>query len=152
MIVTLSAQEVGTAAMVGIRRAYMSRNAPDTVHSGKGKNWDMEVIGALGECAVAKATKRYWSPDVGLYGKADVDGGLCVRTTDIRSGNLIVREKDSGEIYVLATGRCDVFNVVGWISAEEAKTDKFWRTDKGEPFSWWVPQSALHPIEELVAA
>lgn len=147
MIVKLSGPEVFAAGMVGIRRRYASINRAETMIAKS--HWDVDIIGALGECAVAKATGFYWSPDVNVFKVPDVGEDLHVRTTMHKGGNLLIRERDLDGVYVLAVGETNTFNVCGWIHTDDAKTDEFWRTDKGDPNAWWIPQSKLHPIETL---
>jgi hypothetical protein len=106
--------------------------------------WEIDMIGALGECAVAKATGLYWSPDVNVFKVPDVGADLHVRTTNLSTGRLIIRERDPDGIYVLAVGELDEFIIHGWIHSDEAKHPKFWRTD-----AWWIPQNALHPLSEI---
>lgn len=147
MNVTLSAQEVAAGAMVGVRRRYTSTRRVDTAN--QGKSWDTDIVGALGECAVAKAVGLYWSPDVNVFAIPDVGDSIHVRSTNRSNGCLIIRPDDPDGVYVLAVGEVKDWRVCGWISSDEGKTERFWRTDRGDPHAWWVPQSALRSIGEL---
>lgn len=146
MKVTLTAQEVGQAAMVGIRRRYASIRRSDTMVAKS--HWEVDIVGALGECAVAKALGLYWSPDVNVFKVPDV-GSLHVRSTKLKNGSLIIRPDDPDGTYILAVGEINEFNVAGFIESEDAKKPKFWKTD--EPPAWFVPQAALRDIREIAA-
>ncbi len=148
MNVTLSAQEVAAGAMVGVRRRYTSTKRIDTAN--QGKSWDTDIVGALGECAVAKAVGQYWSPDVNVFAIPDVGDSLHVRSTPLKTGSLIIRPDDPEGIYILAIGEVKDWRICGWIRGVDGRVDRFWRTDRGTPAAWFVPQSALRPIKELI--
>lgn len=150
--VTLKKYEIEMAAWVGIRRNQSSieKNLRHTA----GFNGDSERInidGALGEIAVAKALGIYWDGSVDTW-KADDLRGMQVRATTHESGRLIIRQNDDDSSrFVLVVGRCPTFRVVGWIVAADAKRREYWGSlDPTREPSWNIPQSKLRPMAELI--
>jgi hypothetical protein len=68
---------------------------------------------------------------------------LHVRQTAHRDGSLIIRPGDPDGIYVLVTGQCPTFTIVGWIHSSDAKQPHYWRSPDGGPGAWFVPQRKL---------
>jgi hypothetical protein len=144
--------EISAAAQVGvsrnveaIRAGYRSRMR------GKDSMWDRHVLGALGECAFAKATGRYWSGSVNTFKSGgDVGNTIQIRTRSKHDYDLIVRDDDrDDDIYVLVTGGPQEFLVHGWMLCADAKSKQFVSDYGGYGEAYFVPQSELRPVEEL---
>jgi hypothetical protein len=69
------------------------------------------------------------------------------RTAD---GPLIIRPGDPDGIYVLVTGQCPTFTVMGWIHSYDAKRPQYWRSPDGGPGAWFVPQRALRSTSPIL--
>ena len=81
----------------------------------------------------------------------DVGDDIQVRGTTHHNGHLIVHDSDdSDERFVLGTLHGTTVRLIGWTSGHAAKQPQYWgdRANKGRP-AYWVPQSALRPIEAL---
>lgn len=150
--------ELTLAAKVGTaRNAYAIANGL-TPQLGREPHWDRlpwdaHIEGAAAELLVAKTLDRYWDAYVGPPKGRIGDVGLIeVRATRIPNGNLIVRGKDRDDaVVVLVVGRCPNMDVVGWVLAGDAKREDYQGEpdDFGRP-TWWVPQTGLRPIADLI--
>lgn len=143
--------EVSRAAIVGVSRNVEAlRKGYQQKLRGKDESWERHVLGALGECAFAKATNRYWSGSVNTFKAPDV-GSIQVRTRSQSSYDLIVRDDDNDDdVFVLVTGGPVEFTIHGWIRASDAKKEKFVSDYGGYGEAYFVPQAALRPIDPLV--
>lgn len=147
MEVNLTWDEVRLAGQIGIARRIESlkKGFGNAAYSAKGE-WQVDILGALGELATAKALGVYWVPTVNTFKLPDL-GQINIRATDHAGGRLIVRPKDPAGIYVLVIVQAHKCNVVGWIGAAEARRDLFKsQPDPKAPPCWAVPQEHLHPI------
>lgn len=152
MQVTLEWYEVSRAALVGVSRNVEAlRRGYQQKLKGKDESWERHVLGALGECAFAKATNRYWSGSVNTFKAADVGANIQIRTRSRHSYDLIVREDDnSDDLYVLVTGGPHEYEIHGWISARDAKHDRY-RANYGQyGEAYFVPAKDLHPIDNFI--
>ena len=116
-----------------------------------GDEWSIHILGACGECAFAKGTNRYWSAGVNTFKGSDVGANIQIRTRSRHDYDLIVRHGDrDDDIFVLVTGGPQTFLIHGWIKCSDAKQPQFLANygDHGEAF--FVPKSALLPIEQLI--
>ena len=150
MLVTLSASEIRFAAQVGAARRTESLLAKyeRPVISSRG-DWQMDILGAIGEMAVAKALNVYWTPSVNTFKLPDI-GTLNVRATEHNNGRLLLRPGDPPGIYVLVVVRKAECNVAGWIESDLARNAMYQsRPDLDGPLCWAVPMADLHPIETL---
>lgn len=110
-----------------------------------------ELVGAAGECAVAKALGIYWNGDPGkLMADGDV-AGLEVRSTSRRSGHLILKQKKDklDRRFVLVTGEIPHLTIRGWCIGKDVVAPEFERNTTGDFATWWIPQRLLRPFEEL---
>lgn len=150
--VRLTWAELRAAAYLGIDR-YV-RNSANGRHNSYGLDteaWREHVLGAWGECVVAKVTDTYW-----LGGDARPDGGaadvgrLHVRTRGRADYDLLLWDDDAdAEPFVLVVPmRLPCFRVIGWCLAGDGKRSEYRRTDLRHP-AYFVPQSVLRPISEL---
>lgn len=152
MNVSLEWFEVSRAALVGVSRNVEAlRKGLQQRLKGKDESWERHVLGALGECAFAKATNRYWSGSVNTFKAADVGRHIQVRTRSQHAFDLIVRDDDhDDDVFVLVTGGPQEFVVRGWLKASDAKKEQFVSDYGGYGKAYFVPQSALRPIDPLV--
>lgn len=149
--IKLTNPELFVAGHVGTMRrvASIQKKSPDTKNSKRGF-WETDADGAAAEMAVAKHFGVYWVPSVNA-GKASDVLDFQVRSTSWPSGKLIVRPKDEkNEKYILVIVIAETCSIVGWIWADEAKQDRFWKpADHTGEAAWWVPQSELKPMETI---
>lgn len=154
MLVTLTWQEIRLAAEVGVTRRIVSMRDNRLNAAGYRGNepWDVDILGAMGEVAVAKALCLYWSPSVNTFKLPDV-GDLHVRATRYGTGKLIVRPNDPDGTYLLVIALLPKFKIVGYCSAQYAKQDEFRsQPDSTRPSCWAVPQSRLAQFSWMVNA
>ena len=116
---------------------------------------DIHILGACGECAVAKALNKFWPGHVNKYQEeADIPPAYEVRHRTKDHYDLIVHDKDPEKrIYVLSIGSKESLpkiKIVGWLKGTEAKREEWIKTYGGWKPAYFVPQSALRPIEELL--
>lgn len=152
MKVHLEWYEVSRAALVGVSRNVeaMRRGCAEKL-KGSVDAWERHVKGALGECAFAKATNRYWSGSVNTFKAPDFEGNIQVRARSDNNHDLIVREDDHDEdLFVLVTGGPSEFTIHGWVQGLEAKRNEYRANPGGYGVAYFVPHSALRPIDPLV--
>lgn len=149
------------AAIVGCRRRIAS--IYDDLDDDKGTYnpncpWMTDIEGAAAERALAKYMGVPWNGGVNTFKAPDV-ATFQVRSTTLGHGSLILRHRDKkpDEIYVLVIGECKrrepsdrphggKYIPIGWMTCREAKTPRWWRTDKN---AWFVEQGALHDLTEI---
>lgn len=124
--VVLEWYEVKLAEEVGLRRHYesMKRGMKPQLE----RDSEVDVLGALGEVAVAKGLNRYWQAEVNAKGRNGGDvGHIEVRTSSNPNHNLIVRNGDpEHKIYCLTLANTDkLFYIVGWIRGKDAKMEYY---------------------------
>lgn len=153
MNVRLEWFEVSRAALVGVSRNVeaMRKGCQETLKKSTDE-WSAHILGACGECAFAKATNRYWNGSVNTFkAGGDVGDNIQIRTRSKHNYDLIVRDNDKdGDVFVLVTGGPHEFTIHGWIPAAEAKQEKFRADYGGYGAAYFVPQSALRPIDPLI--
>jgi len=131
----------------------------------------LHLGGALGELAVSKALGLHWHLGASRYGATDV-GEYHVRTRYSHDHDLIVRDTDSADgVYVLVTSEylatnpanvarrnereamkqlLPLFRIWGWIVGQDARRPEWRRNYGGKGYAWFVPKSALSPVETLL--
>jgi hypothetical protein len=141
LTVTLSPREIILAAMIGglMHARALARGWKDRVYE---SDWNVHVEGIAAEIAVAKALGIRYRPKLNGFKAPDVEH-LHVRQTAHRDGSLIIRPGDPDGIYVLVTGQCPTFTVMGWIHSSDAKRPQYWRAPDGGPGACFVPQRKL---------
>jgi hypothetical protein len=153
MMVQLTHAEIVIAGHIGVmRNAYNTRT--DAYGAEQGNPWGYHVLGALGECAVAKAYNLYWHPHVGVYDKPDV-GPYQVRTTRFRNDRqLVLHPKDEdNRKFVCVVGMHTYFEIVGWCFAHEGKKQEFWADYfKNKRPAFFVANRILRDPATLIAA
>jgi hypothetical protein len=152
MNVNLEWFEVSRAALVGVARNVEAlRKGLQNARPTNEKDWDIHILGALGECAFAKATNRYWNGSVNTFKSGgDVGEVIQIRTRSKHHYDLIVRDEDKdSDLFVLVTGGPHEFVVHGWMRAKDAKKDEY-RQDYGNyGAAYFVPKSRLLDLESL---
>jgi hypothetical protein len=153
MRVTLEWFEVSRAALVGVSRNVEAiRKGLHNARPTRESDWHVHILGALGECAFAKATNRYWNGSVNTFKSGgDVGDAIQVRTRSQSYYDLIVRAEDrDSDVYVLVTGGPHDFVVRGWLLAGDAKKPQYHKDYGGYGEAFFVPQSDLLPIDLLM--
>jgi hypothetical protein len=141
LTVTLSQREIILAALIGsfMKARAIARGWKDRVYE---SDWNVHVEGIAAEIAVAKALGIRYRPNLNGFKAPDV-GDLHVRWTTRSNGPLVIRPGDPDGIYVLVTGQCPTFTVMGWIHSYDAKQPCYWRVLRYNK-AWSVPQRRLH--------
>lgn len=162
----LTFPEIMIGATLGVmRRVAAMQGGRIQVNGGTdkgGKDWQSHIVGCLGEMAVAKFLKRFWSATVGRIDQGDIGDDYEVRTRDAdRKGpDLVMTPKDKREKsnvpYILVhvdypiEGRAPVFRLMGWFTPTEGCVDKYFQEKKTPGKSlWYVPPGDLFPMSEL---
>ena len=115
MKVKLTKSEMFFAAMIGVMRNIeaLEHDRKDK-HGHDGPGWNIQVEGACGEMASAKAQGLYWDGSVNTFKDGDDICGCQVRTRSKSHYELIIRKDDNPQaIFNLVTGLCPNYNVVG---------------------------------------
>ncbi len=161
IVVKITEGELYVAAQTALMRQMDAlRKDRKTDYGGWWEGWTSNVVGTVGEKAVAKHYNLYWSGAFGDLSAADVCG-LQVRTSQQGWADLRINTDDTdSDIFVLVTledclgGEKDcriLATLQGWAYAEEAKANPDWYREgkKGTTKRHWMPQSELHPMSEL---
>jgi hypothetical protein len=150
VIVTLSLAEMLAGSNVGIIRRYESwkrHHKPSNGIPDDQFGCGVQVEGALGEIAVAKAIDRYWDMSVNTFKRADIGEKIQVRTRSKHSYDLIIRDNDNpNHVYVLVTGVGPEFYIRGWCYGHEGVKEEYASRYGGYDLAYFVPQSALRPF------
>lgn len=150
LAVALEWYEVSRAALVGVSRQVESMRMNCRNQRTASDDWGIHVAGALGECAFAKSTGRYWSGGVNTFKAGGDVGSIEVRTRSRHTYDLIVREGDKdASIFVLVTGGPREFLVHGWIDGRSAKKTVFLANHGQHGPAYFVPPAALNPMSTL---
>jgi hypothetical protein len=155
MNIVLSPVEMQHAAWVGALRHIESTRQRLSSKFGADENdgWTLNIEGAAGELAVAKALDRHWGMPLNTFRVGGDVGDLQVRTRSKHHYELLVRPHDRDEdIFILVTGRSPYFRVHGFMIGAQAKREQWLRAHAGRPPAFFVPQTALTPITDLVRA
>jgi hypothetical protein len=141
--VTLSPREIILAAMIGglMHARALARGWKDRVYE---SDWNVHVEAIAAEIAVAKALGIRYNPNLNGFKALDV-GDLHVRWTTRSNGPLIIRPGDPDGIYVLVTGQCPTFTVMGWIHSSDAKQPSLLAIPRRRP------RGVVRPAAEAVA-
>lgn len=153
--INLTAPELRVAANVAIERRIDSirkgLNSEKHVEGHSWNCWDGEINGAAAELAVAKLFDVHWNCGVGTFKAPDV-GGLQVRSTTYPNGKLIFRPNDNPEeLYILVICDTPVYNIIGYLSGEDAMACGRVDTKYGKK-AWFVDQEYLNDIRNLIDA
>jgi hypothetical protein len=153
MKVQLTSAEIFHAAGVGLMRQAQNiqKGRQPAYGSGSKNDWQIHIEGALGEFAVAKAFRIFWSGNVGQLSLPDV-GCFQVRTTPSHEfGDLILHPSDADDAtFILVTGCNGYYVLRGWLRAVEGKKQCYWKDpSKKKRHAFFVPQKVLHPLDTL---
>lgn len=153
MQVKLNWAEIAMCAGVGVRRKVESlRTSLSPLHKFRAHSgFEIDIQGACGEYAVAKALGLPWNGSVGSFKNPDV-GPYQVRTkVSTNYQGLALRENDKdGDITILVEGQVPDFTVKGWICNRNGKRKVFKRVlQSGRPPVFLVPPAMLNSIESL---
>jgi len=152
--VTLTRFEMLIAASIGVRRHIgVAANGQHRSPLGDGDAWGNDIEGACGEVAFAKVANVYYDGSVNTFTKGGDVGKVQIRTRRKPTYELIIRPHDrDDDVFVLVRGVAPRYQVVGWLVAREAKRAE-WLHDYGDGApAYFVPDGALRPIEDLIAA
>lgn len=156
MRIELSLTEWHHAVQTAVLRMMVSSASRLRHASTYERNWaqrlDEEVTGSVGEIAVAKSIGQFHIGSVNTFHRVpDCFGNAEVRATRRENGCLIVRDNDADDrLFVLVVGDPPVVRIVGFLRGADAKRDEWLRNPHGHRAAWFVPQAALHPINELL--
>lgn len=145
--IELTMREAAAAAKVGVdRNLHAIQSGLTPRHGCKEENcWDVHIEGACGELAVAKALNVYWHSPLNTFKRGSDVGKWQVRTRSRSDYDLIVRSGDSDHaVFILVTGRCPKFRVIGWMRGGDAKKEKWLKTHGGRDGAYFVPQAELN--------
>lgn len=148
--VELTASELFESAVAGLMRHCCALRDRRTPRRGAEHydGWGIDIEGACGERAVAKALNRYWQ-GAGTFRGGDV-GALQVRTRSQHDYDLPIGTTDAdADVFVLVTGRAPSFRVRGWVYGYEGKLAEYWGDPTGFGAAYYVPASALHDLDLL---
>jgi len=151
VLVTLSLAEMLSASNVGVIRRYESwKNKNKSKHglSIEDSGCGIQVEGALGELAVAKAINRYWDMSVNTFKQADIGNNIQVRTRLRHSYDLIIRDDDNpNHVFVLVTGIGPEYIIRGWCYGHEGMKKEYLANHGGYYEAYFVPQDKLRPFK-----
>lgn len=149
--VELNPSEMLVASSVGCMRHIAAVKAGrHDKHGAASGGWQIHIEGALGELAVAKCLGRFWSGAINTFKDADIGTRIQVRTRSRHDYDLIVREDDGdSDLFVLVTGVAPSYRVKGWLSGKEAKNPAWLASHGNREPAFFVPASALRPIESI---
>jgi hypothetical protein len=150
-IVTLSKNELVKACEIANLRmnGVKLMNLRDKHGAEEQKNFKYHILGARGEMAFKKFIGDQEELTFNTFkSKPDV-GDFEVRTRSKDHYDLILRKDDPDDkTYVLVVGESCRYRIVGWIKGSEKYLyDK--KTYNDRPSAWFIPQSALHSMEEI---
>jgi len=151
MRVSLEWFEVSRAALVGVSRNVEAlRKGLQNHMATNEKDWHIHILGALGECAFAKAMGRYWSGSVNTFKHGGDVGLVQVRTRSKHHYDLIVREGDSDDdVFVLVTGGPSEFEIHGCMRGKDAKRPEFRQNYGNYGEAYFVPKSRLQDVRGM---
>jgi|SRR5215831_1237234 len=140
--------QVFLGAQAGLMRQILAkRDGRPEVHGAVPQSWEANVVGAIGEVALAQHLGLYWHPVQALdrgRDRPDV-GPFEVRTTTANPGHLLLYPSDPDDrlFYFVrfgeATREGQTLEVVGSVLAGEGKAKGEWRPGfRGCP-CFWIP-------------
>ncbi len=151
MLLQLTEQEMLEAGLIGLQRTIKSRvQCLDRAKHGLVPNeWEIDILGAMAERALAKALDVYPGLGVNTFHAPDV-GDLQVRSTLYATGKLILRPGDAPGTYVLVITQPPKFKIAGIYQFTGKGDPADWAApDQKRPGCWAVPQDRLASLETL---
>ncbi len=153
VIVTLSPSEFWVAKQVARARQIQNerRGAKDRYGYNETDPLKVNINSCAAEMATAKGINQYWTGILGDIHAPDVGLGVQVRQS-VSGPSLILHPADSdAHAFVLALGEGDTFDLKGWILGAAGKVQEYWKDpQRTGRFAYFVPQSALRPISDLM--
>lgn len=151
--ITITRAEYVWAVYAGILRQHqntLGKNTRKDAHGLDGSHgYDSHTLGAVGEFVASLAFGVPWRGP-GKFRGDDIPG-FQVRASRRSNGDLILHKTDGDDDrFVLVTGQTLQWKVVGWIKGRDGKQERFWNDPVGGRPAYFVPQSELRPIEELI--
>lgn len=153
MIITLTRNDEIRAHVTAMARIREISASPDH-HSRFNREINFheyvtEVAESVGaEIAVARYFKDFdFVPTINTFkNEADYGQNIEVKWTRYNTGSLIINATDRiDDIAVLVVGRSPVYRLAGWIPVAIGKRDRYKKLS-----SWWIAQSDLQPIDNLL--
>ena len=156
MIIELDENDIRVASFIAFTRGLTSVLAGSkNVNGGMEDPFLRHVIGAFGECAVAKAFDIYWDGSVGRFrGMGSDVGSFQVRARSDKLP-LIIRPADSDEDVFILVYMTDAtyrkWNVAGWVTGSQGKKiGQLTNMQGGQRYQVAIAQ--LENIDRLVPA
>jgi len=140
-------------AFGGFMRGYIAiadKMKGGATYPGHEKMWGYNILGTIGELAVAKHLNVFFS--AGYTGrKSDDVEKYHVRTTAHENGQLLLDKSDPvDKIYILVTvAELPVCKIRGWISGKDVIDHGDLRPMQWGPEKYHFPQQRLNPMECL---
>lgn len=151
--VELSWQELYRAAQIGVMRHIQSmQNGADAMYGAEnGPAWQYNIVGAIGEFAVAKHLNVFWDGAM-MDNFTDDVCGLQVRTRSESWHELIAHDrKDKGDdVFILAhVEYLPEVVIVGWAFGREIQRDKYYKDPAGGRPAYFYPQDELRDMSTI---
>lgn len=145
VVISLTESEILYAGYIAIARHAQNVTLKRVeAYGASGNSIDPHVIGAIGECAVAKYLNRFWSGSIGDITASDV-GRVQVRASRHKDPSLILHDRDADDdCFILVSVDGNKATLHGWLYGREGKLPEYWRTDTGRP-AYFVKR--LHSME-----
>lgn len=150
--ITLTQSDIDWATSVGAMRESESKRMglPQRHGCSDEKSKSVHIDGAMGELAAARAIGVEWQASVNTFKNGGDVGAWQVRTRSSHYFDLIIRDNDrDDDVFILVTGTCPKYRVVGWIRAGDGKQKRWVKTHGGRPPAYFVPQSELNSLDLL---
>jgi len=149
--ITLTPIEIATSVLIGATRhkEALRQNKQDS-NGFKGNPLNIHIEGAIGEQAVSKYLNIFWGGLVNSYQVGGDVGKYQVRTS--KNDYLLVRPNNKDDDIYIAVKSLNVTEhiILGWMSAKEAKNDKWKKSPGNRPPAYFVPASALYLMTSLL--
>lgn len=153
MLVTLKWFEIAMAAEVGVRRKVESmRKSLKPLHEFAGHHsFDIDIMGACGELAVAKLMRLYWDGSVGTFKANDLQGWQVRTRISTHYEGLVLRDNDRDEDNtILVVASLPSFDVLGYVNNARGKRMGVRKVlQKGRPPAIVVAESLLEPLNAV---
>ena len=144
--------EIWAAMQIGLMRAMKHMQARTENRNGDHGQLgiDNDVLGAIGEAALAKWKNRFWLG--GRVGDIDVDSCYEARACCRPQHSMMLHPWDKDELpYVNALvlrHELPCVTLRGWVYGAEGKQPEFWRDDVPRP-AFFVPAGTLWSMSQL---
>lgn len=161
ILVTLTNEEMRAAAYGGVERRIHGitkgrRSTHPETPDHKQNWWQSDIIGAIGEFAVAKALGTVWNPTIGQVNRKDVLD-FEVRTTEQPTPLLRYRgHNDPSSKYILCSYRGNQVLIQGWLPGYTVKAlgysefDNVWTAGVDQLYSMADLNAEIHWSDTVV--